>query len=160
MRRSLTIHNAMFFGGKMKKLHISQKNKMIFGICEGLSESTGIDVRLIRLAFIISVFFGGTGIMIYLILFAILPKGVENTDIIDVEIERDDAEDDHLKEKQYTKIYRIWKGRMIAGVCSGLADYLKWDVSIIRLLFIAMSFGAGVGIILYLLFWFLFPNED
>lgn len=144
-------------GGTMKKLHLSEKNKMIFGVCEGLSASTGIDVRLIRLAFIISIFFGGTGILIYLILFAILPKGLKDSNIIDVEVETDEEKG---KEKEYTNIFRTWDDRMLAGVCSGLANYLKWDVSIIRLLFILMSFGGGIGIILYLIFWFIFPNEE
>jgi len=144
----------------MKKLHISEKNKMIFGVCEGLSESTGIDVSVIRLVCIISIFFGGTGILIYLILFAILPKGLKDSNIVDVEVETIEDEKEKQEQKKYTKIFRSWENRMIAGVCSGLANYLKWDVSIIRLVFILMSFGGGVGIIMYLIFWFMFPNEE
>ena len=144
----------------MKKLHIAEKNKMIFGVCAGLSASTGIDVSLIRLAFIISIFFGGTGILVYLILFAILPKRLKDSNIIDVEVETIEDESEKQEKKKYTKIFRTWENRMIAGVCSGFANYLKWDVSIIRLVFILMSFGGGVGIIMYLIFWFMFPNEE
>ena len=155
LRRSSIIRKVSDFGGTMKKLHFAEKNKMIFGVCEGLSNSTGIDVRLIRLGFIISIFYGGTGILVYLILFAILPKGLKDENIIDVEIEAEEGE-----RRKYTKIYRTWENRMLAGVCSGFANYLKWDVSIIRLLFILMSFGGGIGIVLYLIFWFIFPNEE
>jgi len=49
---------------------------------------------------------------------------------------------------------------MIAGVCSGIAQYLKWDVSLIRIAFVIMSFIGGAGVILYAIFWFMFPNEE
>ncbi len=139
----------------MKKLHISTQKKMIFGVCSGLSESFGLEVNVIRIVFFISLFFGGTGLLIYLILYAILPRDYSSEKIIDVEVKEDeeDTEKDH-------KILRSRTDSMIAGVCGGLSNYLKWDVSIIRLTFIGMTFVGGVGIILYLFFWFIFPLED
>jgi len=137
----------------MKKVYLSEKGKVFLGVCAGLSEYFGIDVSIVRLIFVISIFFGGTGILIYLILFAILPKKDE-TEIIEVESEYIDGE------KAETKIVRPWKNRMIAGVCAGLANYLKIDVSFVRLIFVLMSLGGGIGIILYLIFWLFFPNID
>ena len=142
-------------GGKMKKVYLSEKGKVFLGVCAGLSEYFGIDVSIVRLIFVISIFFGGTGILIYLILFAILPKKDKN-EIIDVEPESIDGE----KTEAETKIVRPWKNRMIAGVCAGLANYLKIDVSFVRLIFVLMSLGGGIGIILYLIFWLFFPNDD
>jgi len=136
----------------MKKLHISHQNKMITGVCGGLSESFGINAMIIRLVFLITLFFGGTGIIVYLILFAILPKKKQEQDIIDIEPEPE--------EEMQNKIYRKWDDRMIAGVCSGIAQYLKWDVSLIRIAFVIMSFIGGAGVILYAIFWFMFPNEE
>ncbi|NQV17572.1 MAG: PspC domain-containing protein [Armatimonadetes bacterium] len=136
----------------MKKLHISHKNKMLTGVCGGLSESFGINAMIIRLIFIITLFFGGTGIIAYLILFAVLPKSQQEKDIIDIEPEPE--------EEMQNKIYRKWDDRMIAGVCSGIAQYLNWDVSLIRIAFLIMSFIGGVGVVLYAIFWFMFPNEE
>lgn len=136
----------------MKKLHISYQNKMLTGVCGGLSESFGIDAMIIRLIFLITLFFGGTGIIAYLILFAILPKSQQEPDIIDIEPEPEEA--------MQNKIYRKWDNRMIAGVCSGIAQYLNWDVSWVRITFVIMSFIGGVGAILYAIFWFMFPNEE
>lgn len=55
-----------------------QKNKntgMIFGVCSGLSEYTGIDVSLIRLATVIGAVVSGSVIFwIYLILGILLPN--------------------------------------------------------------------------------------
>ena len=136
----------------MKKLHISHQNKMLTGVCGGLSESFGINAMIIRLIFLITLFFGGTGIIAYLILFAILPKSQQEMDIIDIEPEPE--------EEIKNKIYRKWDDRMIAGVCSGIAQYLNWDVSFIRIAFVIMTFIGGVGAILYAIFWFMFPNEE
>ena len=136
----------------MKKLHISYQNKMLTGVCGGLSESFGINAMIIRLIFIVTLFLGGTGIIVYLILFAILPKNQQEKDIIDIEPEPE--------EEMQNKIYRKWDDRMIAGVCSGIAQYLKWDVSLIRIAFVIMSFTGGIGVVLYAIFWFMFPNEE
>ena len=47
------------------------------------------------------------------------------------------------------------------GVCAGLAEYLNWEVTLIRLLFI---FGflftyAGIGL-LYFIMWVVVPEKD
>ncbi|WP_420174628.1 PspC domain-containing protein [Luteococcus sp. OSA5] len=49
--------------------------------------------------------------------------------------------------------------RMIAGVCSGIARYLKVDVGLVRAVtFIAIVFG-GVSLWIYPLAWLLMPEE-
>jgi len=55
-------------------LHKSQENKMIFGVCGGLSNSTGIDSSIIRILFILgSIFTGSILFWIYILLAIILP---------------------------------------------------------------------------------------
>lgn len=56
------------------------------------------------------------------------------------------------------KLFRDTQQGMIAGVASGLAAYLNLDVIIIRIVFIALSFASGAGIILYILIWLLAPE--
>lgn len=134
----------------MKKLHISQSNKVIAGVCGGLAESTGIDANIIRAVFGLSVFFGGTGLLLYLVLMIILPKDNEYDEKEIIEVEEKNKSD---------KIYRSWNNKMIAGVCAGLARYLGWDVSLVRIVFVFLALSGGIGIVLYLIFWFLFPME-
>jgi phage shock protein C len=55
------------------KLHRSSSDKMIGGVCGGLGEKLNIDSSLIRLAFVLLFFFGGHGLLIYLILWMIMP---------------------------------------------------------------------------------------
>jgi len=49
------------------------------------------------------------------------------------------------------KLYRNPNQQMIAGVCTGLADYLGLDLSIVRLIFVLLFFFGGHGILLYVI---------
>jgi phage shock protein PspC (stress-responsive transcriptional regulator) len=54
--------------------------------------------------------------------------------------------------------YRRRDGKMIAGVCAGLADQFGISVTIIRLAFLLSALlGGGVGIIIYLALWVVMP---
>jgi len=52
-------------------------------------------------------------------------------------------------------------GRMLAGVCAGLADYFGMDVTLLRLIVAAIAiFTGGAGVIAYLVAWALIPDES
>ena len=50
---------------------------------------------------------------------------------------------------------------MIAGVCGGLAEWIGWDVTLVRVLYIVVSVlsVAFPGILVYLLLWLLMPES-
>ena len=50
--------------------------------------------------------------------------------------------------------------RLIAGVAGGLADRFGVDAWVFRLGFVLASFAGGVGVVAYLLLWFLVRRED
>ena len=51
--------------------------------------------------------------------------------------------------------------RVIAGVCAGLAEWLGWDIALVRLLYLLVSiFSAGFpGILAYAILWIVMPEE-
>lgn len=49
------------------------------------------------------------------------------------------------------KLYKDPNNKMIAGVCSGLGNYLGVDVTIMRVLFVAMAFLGGPGLLIYII---------
>jgi phage shock protein PspC (stress-responsive transcriptional regulator) len=51
--------------------------------------------------------------------------------------------------------------RVVAGVCGGLANWLGWDVTLVRLLYIGVSLlsSAFPGILVYLVLWLVIPEE-
>ena len=52
--------------------------------------------------------------------------------------------------------------RMIAGVCGGLAEYLGWSATTVRIAYVFVSIisAAFPGIVVYLLLWVLMPKPD
>ena len=49
--------------------------------------------------------------------------------------------------------------RMIAGVCSGIADYFGWDITLVRIVYIlATFFTVFSGGIVYLILWVVMPE--
>ena len=57
------------------------------------------------------------------------------------------------------RLTRRSNDRMIAGVCSGVADYLGLDVTLVRLLtVVAAIFSVGTVAIAYIAAWILMPE--
>jgi len=54
---------------------------------------------------------------------------------------------------------RAVDGRMLAGVCAGLADYLAVDVTLVRVAFAVFTFLGAAGIPAYLACLLLIPEE-
>lgn len=57
------------------------------------------------------------------------------------------------------KLVRSSSNKMIAGVCAGLADYLGLDVSLVRIAFALLVLMSGIGAPIYLVMWFIMPEE-
>jgi phage shock protein C len=58
------------------------------------------------------------------------------------------------------KLCRSRDDRRIAGVCGGLAKYLGWGSTKVRIIWVlATIFTAFAGVIVYLVLWFLMPKE-
>lgn len=53
---------------------------------------------------------------------------------------------------------RPFEGRLLAGVCSGLADRFELDVTLARLAFLVLVLCKGLGLLLYLGLWILLPS--
>lgn len=56
------------------------------------------------------------------------------------------------------RFHRDIDNKMVAGVCSGLAAYTNIDVTIIRVIFAALSFAYGTAILIYIILWFVAPK--
>ena len=56
------------------------------------------------------------------------------------------------------KLYRNPNNKMIAGVCSGLAEYINIDPTIIRVIWALVGL-SGAGIIAYLICALIIPEK-
>lgn len=59
------------------------------------------------------------------------------------------------------RLYRDEADKILGGVCGGLANYLRIDASLVRILFAIVTFGGfGAGILLYILMWIILPSRS
>lgn len=54
-------------------LRRDEKNGLLGGVCAGLGKSLNVDVSLMRFLFVLAFLFVGTGPLLYLILWLLLP---------------------------------------------------------------------------------------
>ncbi|MBK5211147.1 MAG: PspC domain-containing protein [Coriobacteriia bacterium] len=58
------------------------------------------------------------------------------------------------------RLYKDSSDKMIGGVCSGLAQYLDIDVSLVRIVAALLCvFGVGSGFIVYIILWIVLPEK-
>ena len=57
-------------------------------------------------------------------------------------------------------LQRSRRNKVVAGVCGGIADWLGWDPTVVRVLYVLVSVASAAfpGILVYLLLWVLMPK--
>lgn len=73
---------------KAAKLYRSESNRVIAGVCGGLADYFGIDATILRVIFVFITLFGGSGIILYVILWVVVPSETTKTT----------NSEDHIKE--------------------------------------------------------------
>jgi phage shock protein C len=60
------------------------------------------------------------------------------------------------------KLFRSQARKMLGGVCAGLGDYFEIDVTLVRLIFVALTLVTAVipMVIFYLIAWIIIPMEE
>jgi phage shock protein PspC (stress-responsive transcriptional regulator) len=57
----------------VKRLMRSSRDKKIGGVCAGLAEYFDLDATIVRVVWLLAIFFAGTGFFVYLVLWIVLP---------------------------------------------------------------------------------------
>ena len=57
------------------------------------------------------------------------------------------------------KLYRVRKGKYIAGVCGGIAKFFEIDPQMVRLLFVLFVLAYTSSLIAYIIFMIVLPKE-
>jgi len=112
--------------GPRGRLYRDENDKLIGGVCAGLANYFRIDPSIMRILFAVITFGGfGTGFLIYILLWIILPSR-------------------SLETQLRKRLFRNPDDKVIAGVASGIAAYFNMAVWIPRLIF---AFPLLLGII-------------
>jgi len=58
-------------------------------------------------------------------------------------------------------LYRSRSHKVIAGVCGGIADWLGWDPTVVRIAYVILSIASVgfPGTIAYIILWIVMPKE-
>ena len=102
---------------KGKKLYRDDNHKILGGVCSGIAAYFGIDPVIVRVLFIV---FGitGVGFILYILLWIFVPGS------------------NLIENGARKRLYRNPDGKIIGGVCSGLASYFNVNPWIPRVLFL------------------------
>ncbi len=115
----------------------------VAGVCEGLGRYFGISPTLVRLAWIVAVLFFGTGFLLYLAMWWVVPH--ERNQPLEPTV--------WIRERNgsHPPLQRTVNDRKFLGVCGGLARRYGIDPAWIRLgtLFVFMASG-GLVLFIYL----------
>lgn len=73
---------------------------------------------------------------------------------------RDATGDSGVMNTDTIKLRRSRSDRMVAGVCGGIARMFNMDAALVRILLVAATIlGFGAGVVLYVIAWFIVPEE-
>ena len=60
-----------------KRLYRSRGDRRVAGVCAGIADYLGVDVSLVRIAWVVFAIAGGPGVLLYIIMAAIVPEEPE-----------------------------------------------------------------------------------
>lgn len=58
------------------------------------------------------------------------------------------------------RLMRAMGEKKIAGVCAGIARTYGWDVTLVRVVFLAAVLVKGIGLLAYVIAWIAMPRDD
>ncbi len=136
-----------------KKMFRDTERKVLGGVSGGLAAFFGVDVILVRVIFIFTTFFFGTGILIYLVLWVVLPEARSLTDRMQMQgepvtlsniesnIKKNLNDDPDKEESALTKII-LFPFRLIGLMVTVLGKVITPIAEIIRV-------AVGVFVVLF-----------
>ena len=144
-----------------RRLFRDENHKLVGGVCSGIANYFDIDIVIVRIVFLILLFSFGVGFIPYIILWIAVPSSA--TTVIG---------------SRRKKLYRDNDEKYIAGVCSGIGNYLGINAWIPRVLFLLpllsfvsknrwgywgdgdfnfFSFSPG-ALFIYIILWLVLPE--
>lgn len=119
---------------KTKPAHLyrSETDRYLGGVCGGIAEYFNIDSTLIRLLFIASILLGGSGVLVYLILWLIIPTATaDNKSIMEAtmaKMQEDKSEPDRVRRsKPVWGLFLIGIGIVMLLDNFGIGHYLMLE---------------------------------
>lgn len=121
---------------QQKRLTRSSSSRVIAGVCGGLGEYFNIDPVILRIIFVAMVLWGGSGVMLYIVMWLVIPEAGKESEPMEKRVETAGHE---MKAKAQTLANEMRSNRMsgaavvgmiliVVGVSSIVQAYLPWRI--------------------------------
>jgi phage shock protein PspC (stress-responsive transcriptional regulator) len=124
-----------------RQLLRDEKRKILGGVCSGMANYFNVDPVWIRLLFALTAFAYGITILVYIVMWVIVPG---SPDLDEPEVGK--------------KMFRDPEHKVVGGVSGGIAAYFGLDLVLVRLLFIIFTIFFGIGFLIYIVLWIALPE--
>ncbi|MFM9028549.1 MAG: PspC domain-containing protein, partial [Bacteroidota bacterium] len=152
-----------------RKMFRDPDDKVLGGVCSGLGAYFSIDTVWIRLAFAILFFGFGTGFMLYLILWLVIPKARTASDKLRMKGEpinvaniekniREEMEDLEKRTRKGGRTFGPFLSRLLEGVGEILKNILKAFVKLFAFIFV--FFGIIMSLVVFAVLFSLTTNSN
>jgi phage shock protein C len=101
---------------KTKRLYRSEKNRMIAGVAGGLGEYFDIDPVIVRLIFVLVAIYGGSGVLIYVILWLVIPSQSDTKSSTEKNVEKGAKEIQDKAEDMAKSIKKNGNNKIFLGI--------------------------------------------
>ncbi|MDD4767367.1 MAG: PspC domain-containing protein [Desulfotomaculaceae bacterium] len=128
----------------MNKLYRSRKTRIIAGVAGGLAEYFEIDVTLVRLLWILTVFAGGTGVLAYIIAVIIIPEGKDAFGVPKAEQDKDRVKPEKSPHRETA---RRNAGLLLIGLGMVLLAYEILPQDLLRYIWPLLLIALGIFIL-------------
>ncbi len=132
------------------RLHRSRKERMIAGVCGGLAEYFHIDPTIVRLIFVLLALANGLGVLLYLILWVIMPQeeriGAPVEEVIKENVQEISKEARRVGEEIKSSLGREEGEEKLKPSSPSRALWAGWILILLGLFFLLRNLG--------LLWWF------
>lgn len=150
----------------VKKFYRDPDKRVLGGVASGIANYFGSDLVVFRLLFFISIFLGGSGIIVYIILWIITPEAKSVTEKMEMKgepvtmagIEKNVKKSLNMEEKEENVFVKIllFPFRLVAMLFEGLGRMLgpvmTFIIETVRVVFGAFVFLTGFSIMIFLIF--------
>ncbi len=151
---------------KIKKLYRNPDDRVIGGVAGGIAAYFGTDTTLIRILFVISIFFGGLGILAYIVLWIITPEAITLTEKmqmqgepvtlanIETTVKKNLNVNENEEESPGVKVL-LFPFRLIAQIFNGLGKvagpFLVFLAQVARIIAGLIVFFIGLAILFFMI---------
>lgn len=138
-----------------EKLYRSRTNKIFGGVAAGLGDYLNIDPTIVRVLFVASILLSGIGILLYIILWIVIPEenvfASFNTNTSQSEQASDNIKPDNIFAEPYYP-QKSSNGSLVIGIILIVIGLLLLGVEIFSFLnfgdlFAILAIGVGIGLI-------------